>query len=173
MKTNVIILSLALLVAGSLAVEAQSLKVGYTNTDYILSKLPEAKQIESELKTHRDQLGAQLKSKQEEFERKYQSFIDGQATMTDVVKNDVQTELQGLQQSIKKFTTDAEKSMQNKQMQLLAPVYEKIDGGIKEVANEKGFSHVFSNGVLLYATEENDISDLVLANLGVTTNTNQ
>lgn len=173
MKTNVIILSLVLLMVGSIALEAQSLKIGYTNTDYILSKLPEAKQIESELKTHRDQLGAQLKSKQEEFERKYQSFIDGQATMTDVVKNDVQTELQGLQQSIKKFTTDAEKSMQNKQMQLLAPVYEKIDGGIKEVANEKGFSHVFSNGVLLYATEENDISDLVLANLGVTINTNQ
>ena len=102
MKTNVIILSLVLLVVGSIALEAQSLRIGYTNTDYILSKLPEAKQIESELKTHRDQLGAQLKSKQEEFERKYQSFIDGQATMTDVVKNDVQAELQGLQQSIKK-----------------------------------------------------------------------
>ena len=172
MKTNVMILSLALLVAGTLAVEAQSLKVGYTNTDYILSKLPEAKQIESELKTHRDQLGAQLKSKQEEFERKYKSFIDGQATMTDVVKNDVQVELQGLQQSIQKFATDAEKSMQNKQVQLLAPVYEKIDGGIKQVAKEKGFSHVFSNGVLLYATKENDISDLVLVNLGVTTGTN-
>ena len=172
MKTNVIMLSLALLVAGSLAVEAQSLKVGYTNTDYILSKLPEAKQIESELKTHRDQLGAQLKSKQEEFERKYQSFIDGQATMTDVVKNDVQVELQGLQQSIQQFTAEAEKSMQNKQIQLLAPVYEKIDGGIKQVAKEQGFSHVFSNGVLLYATEENDISDLVLANLGITSGTN-
>jgi len=172
MKANVIILSLALLVAGSFAVEAQSLRIGYTNTDYILSKLPEAKQIESELKTHRDQLGAQLKSKQEEFERKYQSFIDGQATMTDVVKNDVQVELQGLQQSIQKFATDAEKSMQNKQIQLLAPVYEKIDGGIKQVAKEQGFSHVFSNGVLLYATTENDISDLVLANLGVTTSTN-
>ena len=172
MKTHAIMLSLALMVVGSLAAQAQTLRIGYTNTDYILSQLPEAKQIESELKTHRDQLGAQLKSKQEDFERKYQSFIDGQATMTDVVKNDVQTELQALQQSIQTFATEAEKSLQNKQIQLLAPVYEKIDGGIKEVAKEKGFSHVFANGVLLYATQENDISDLVLAKLGISTSTN-
>ena len=172
MKAYTILLSLTLMVIGTLAIQAQTLRIGYTNTDYILSKLPESKQIESELKTHRDQLGAQLKSKQEEFERKYQSFIDGQATMTDVVKNDVQTELQSLQGSIQKFATEAEKSMQNKQIQLLAPVYEKIDGGIQEVAKEKGYSHVFANGVLLYATQENDISDLVLAKLGVETSTN-
>ncbi len=170
MKTNTILLFL--MVMSAVTVQAQTLRIGYTNTDYILSKLPESKQIESELKTHRDQLGAQLKSKQAEFERKYQSFIDGQATMTDVLKNDVQTELQALQGSIQKFAQEAERSLQNKQIQLLAPVYEKIDGSIKDVAKEQGFSHVFAKGVLLYATEENDISDLVLANLGVETSTN-
>ena len=172
MKANTILCSVALMVLGTFAVQGQGLKIGYTNTDYILSKLPEAKQIESELKTHREQLGAQLQSKQQEFERKYQSFIDGQATMTDVVKNDVQSELQELQASIQKFASEAEKSMQNKQIQLFAPVYEKIDGGIKEVAKEKGFSHVFAQGVLLFATTENDISDLVLAKLGVETTSN-
>jgi len=172
MKANTILLSLTLMVMGSFAVQAQVLRIGYTNTDYILSKLPEAKRIESELKTHRDQLGAQLKSKQDEFERKYQSFIDGQATMTDVVKNDVQSELQTMQGSIQTFAAEAEKSLQNKQMQLLAPVYEKIEGGIKTVAEEEGFSHVFAKGVLLFATQDNDISDLVLAKLGVETSNN-
>jgi len=172
MKSKNLILLLTLMIAVVFSVQAQTSKIGYTNTDYILSKLPEAKQIESELRTHRNQLGAQLKSKQEEFERKYQSFIEGQATMTDVVKTDVQNELQGLQESIQKFAAEAERSMQNKQVQLLAPVYEKIDGGIKEVAREHGFSHVFSHGVLLYASAENDISDLVLGKLGVVTTAN-
>ena len=172
MKPKNLWLLIVLMTAGSFTLQAQALKIGYTNTDYILSKLPETKQIESDLKTHRNQLGAQLKSKQEEFERKYQSFVDGQATMTDVVKNDVQTELQSLQESIQKFAAEAEKSMQNKQVQLLAPVYEKIDGGIKEVAKEHGYSHVFSQGVLLFATEEFDISDLVLTKLGVETTSN-
>ena len=172
MKANKILLSLCFMVVGTLAMQAQALKIGYTNTDYIISKLPEAKQIESELKTHREQLGAQIQSKRQEFERKYKSFVDGQATMTDVVKNDVQNELQELQASIQKFAAEAEKSLQNKQIQLLTPVYEKIDGGIKEVAKEQGYSHVFAQGVLLFATAEYDISDLVLAKLGVETSTN-
>jgi len=172
MKVRTILLLTTMMVAGVMTSQAQGLKIGYTNTDYILSKLPEAKQIESDLKTHREQLGTQLRSKQQEFERKYKSFVDGQATMTDVVKRDVQVELQGMQESIQKFAQEAEKSMQNKQVQLLAPVYEKIDGGIKEVAKEHGFSHVFSQEVLLYATKENDISDLVLAKLGVETSAN-
>lgn len=172
MKANTLFLLIGLMFASTLVNQAQSLKIGYTNTDYILSKMPETKQIESELNTHMNQLGAQLKSKQEEFERKYQSFIDGQATMTDVVKSDVQSELQALQASIQKFAAEAEKSMQNKQIQLLAPVYEKIDGGIMEVAKEQGYSHVFSHGVLLFATRENDISDLVLAKLGIDTTSN-
>lgn len=172
MKANSILLSIILMVLGTLATQAQALKIGYTNTDYIISKLPEAKQIESELKTHREQLGAQLQSKQQEFERKYQSFIDGQATMTDVVKNDVQNELQELQASIQKFAAEAEQSLQNKQIQLLAPVYEKIDGGIKEVAKEQGYNYVFAQGVLLFATAEDDISDRVLTKLGVQTSTN-
>jgi outer membrane protein len=172
MKPKKLLLLGLFVAAGAFSLQAQALKIGYTNTDYILSKLPETKQIESDLKTHRNQLGAQLQSKQEEFERKYKSFVDGQATMTDVVKNDVQIELQALQESIQKFAAEAEKSMQNKQVQLLAPVYEKIDGGIQEVAKEHGYSHVFSQGVLLYATEEFDISDLVLTKLGVETTSN-
>lgn len=168
MKAYTLLLT-TVLVLGSLSLQAQGLKIGYTNADYILSKMPEAKQIESELKTHQEQLGVQLKSKREEFERKYQSFLDSQATMTDVVRNDVQQELQTMQQSIQKFASEADRSLKNKQIQLLSPVYQKIDSIIQSVALEHGFSHVFSNETLLYATEENDISNLVLAKLGIDT----
>ncbi len=157
----------AVLVMFGYSASAQGLKIGYTNADYILSKLPEAKQIESDLKTHQEQLGSQLKSKQEEFERKYQYFMETQNTMTEVVRNDAQQELQTMQASIQKFAGEAEQSIKNKQLQLLSPIYEKIDSTIKVVAKEHGFSHVFNNGALLYASKENDISDLVLVKLGV------
>jgi len=162
---TLLITVLCLLSAASL--QAQELKIGYTNADYILSRMPESKQIESELKTHQEQLAAQLQSKQEELERKIDYFQKTAETMTEVVRNDAQRELQSMQANLQKFATDADQSIKNKQVQLLAPVYEKIDSTIKEVAAENGFSHVFSNGALLYAAAENDISDLVLAKLGV------
>ena len=166
MKAYTILLTLVLSL-GAISLQAQGLKIGYTNADYILSKLPEAKQIESELKTHQEQLGAQLQSKQEELQRKLDYFQKTSDTMTEVVRNDAQRELQTMQAGIQKFAQEADQSIKNKQLQLLTPVYEKIDSTIKIVAEENGFSHVFSNGALLFTSEENDISNLVLAKLGV------
>ncbi len=165
------ILSLTALVG---VAQSSSLKIGYTNVDYILSKLPEAKQIESDLKTHEEQLGAQLQSKMKEFEEKYKVFMETQETMEPVIRNDKQTELQTLQTNIQKFQQEAEKSLQQKQVELLKPAYEKIQASIDQVAKENGYTHIFSNDaggvpILLYATEQDDISNLVLAKLGVTT----
>jgi outer membrane protein len=166
MKANTLLLTILCLL-GAASLQAQELKIGYTNADYILSQMPEAKQIESELKTHQEQLAAQLQSKQEEFQRKYDYFNKTAETMTEVVRNDAQRELQAMQANLQKFASEADQSIKNKQVQLLSPVYEKIDSTIKEVAAENGFSHVFSNGALLYASAENDISNLVLAKMGI------
>lgn len=174
MKTTKYIVAFTLLSLIGFAAQAQSdgLKIGYTNIDYILSKMPEAKQIQSELKTHEDQLGTQLQGRMKEFEDKYKVFMEGQEDMNEVVRNDKQTELQELQSSIQKFQQEAEKSLQAKQVELLKPAYEKIQTVIDEVAKENGFTHIFSNDaagapILLFAPEENDISKLVLAKMGV------
>ena len=176
MKFLKVFLTLSALCLAVTTVNAQSasLKIGYTNVDYILSKLPEAQQIESELKTHEEQLGAQLQAKMKEFEEKYKTFMETQESLTPVIRNDKQTELQTLQTNIQKFQQEAEKSLQQKQVELLKPAYEKIQNSIDQVAKENGFTHIFSNDaggvpILLYATDEDDISNLVLANLGVTT----
>jgi len=165
--------SICCLMVFTATAQSANLKIGYTNVDYILSQLPEAKQIESQLKTHEEQLGAQLQSKMKEFEDKYKSFMETQESLTPVIRNDKQTELQTLQTNIQQFQQEAEKSLQQKQVELLKPAYDKIQTSIDVVAKENGFTHVFSNDaggvpILLFATEEDDISELVLANLGVT-----
>ena len=174
MKTTKHIIAVAILtlVAFSAQAQSSSLKIGYTNMDYILSKMPETKQIEAELKTHEDQLGTQLQSRMKEFEDKYKVLMEGQETMNETVRNDKQAELQELQNSIQKFQQEAQQSLQAKQVELLKPAYEKIQKTIDEVAKENGFTHVFSNDasgvpILLFASEENDISNLVLAKIGV------
>ena len=176
MKVSRLFLTLGICLLAVLSVQAQSteLKIGYTNVDYILSKLPELKQIESELKTHEEQLGAQLQSKMKEFEEKYKVFVEGSETMDPVILSDKQTELQNLQASIQKFQQEAEQSLQAKQQELLDPAYKKIQSSIDAVAKENGYTHVFSNSsagapILLYAQKQDDISNLVLAHLGIST----
>jgi len=165
-----ILLSAALSIVG-LGLMAQ-LKIGYTNADYVLSLMPEAKQIESDLTTYESQLQNQLKSKYEEFQTKAADYQQNGATMIDAVRADKETELQNMQQEIQAFEQQAQQSLANKRNQLVSPAYEKIGTAIEQVAKENGYTHVLSSGspglsVLLYAREEDNISDLILKKLGI------
>jgi outer membrane protein len=170
MKTRLIITLLATIVAFG-AVQAQ--KIGYTNAEYILGLLPEAKQIEADLTAYEKQLQNQLEAKYKMMQSKIAEYQANEATYNDLIKADKQNEITGMQQSLQEFQANAEQSMIKKRNDLLAPAVEKIGNAIKEVAEANGYSHVFSAGspgfdVLLYAREEDDVSNLVLQKLGVT-----
>lgn len=150
-------------------------KIGYTNVDYVLSQMPESKQIEADLKAYSNQLEAQLKSKYQEFETKGQAYQKGAATMTDVVKADKEKELMALRTSIEEFQKNADASLQKKQQSLMEPALDKLQKAIDDVAKENGYTYVFNSDagfgttpVLLHGPEDGNISDLVLKKMGVT-----
>jgi outer membrane protein len=155
---------------------AQNQKIGYTNLEYILAQLPEAKQIESQLKEFEKQLQNQLQSKYTEYEQKLDAYKKGQATMAEIVKQDKEQELMALQNNIREFEEKAQNEMQNKQVALLEPVLNKIQKAIDKVADTNGYAFVLSthtdmgaSAIILYAkNKEDNISDLVLKELGVT-----
>lgn len=173
MKTKVLSL-LVVLMAGALSLSAQeSLKIGYTNADYVLSMLPEAKQIDAELKAYEKQLQNQIQAKYNDLQAKMADYQENAASWDDLIRTNKEEEIQTLQQGIQKFSVDAETSMGNKRNQLLKPVYEKIGNAIEQVAKENSYTHIFSAGtpgfdVLLYAREQDDVSDLILKKLGIT-----
>ncbi len=167
----------ALLVAGSFfAPNAQAqapLKIGFTSVEYVLSQMPESKQIESDLKTYGTQLEAQLKTKTTEYQTKLEAYNKAGGTMTAVVKADTEKELTRLGQSIQEFQQTAQQSMQQKQQTLLRPVLDKIQKNIDAVATENGYTYVLnsdsgSNPILLHGPKDGDISDIILKKMGIT-----
>jgi len=154
---------------------ATSLKIGYTNVEYILALMPESKRIESELKTHSTQLESQLQNMVKEFEAKGEAYQKGASTMTDVVRAAKEKELMTSRGSIEEFQKNAEVSLQKKQQTLLEPAYKKLQQAIDEVSKENGYTYVFNsdagygtNAILLHAPEDGNISDLVLKKMGIT-----
>ena len=149
-------------------------KIGYAEWDYIFSQLPEFKQIDNDLKTHGDQLQAQLQAKYKEYETKLKTYQASASTMVDAVRRDKETELTQLQENIQKFQQDAEASLRKKQSDLMEPVYAKVGKAIEEVAKENGYSFIINpqlvggGDILLYNDEKYNISTLVLKKLGIT-----
>ncbi len=173
MKNKGLFVLIILLTAFTFNAKSQ-VKIGYTNAEYILSFMPEAKQIEAELKDYQTQLSTQLDSKMKEFQEKAAAYQRDAPNMIPEVRADKEQELQNLQQSIQKFQQDAQTSLQKKQAELLQPAYDKIQKAIDKVAKEQGYGYILNSGqpevgihILLYAREEDNISNLVLKELGI------
>jgi outer membrane protein len=152
-------------------------KIGYAESDYILSQLPEFKKVDSELKTHGTQLENQMRAKYEDYQSKVKAYQALPATTPEAIKVDKERELAAIQENIEKFKQDAQTSYQKKTADLMDPVYKKIGKAIEDVAKENGFSFIINpqitNGgdILLFSDEKYNISDLVLRKLGVTPQT--
>lgn len=165
-----ILLSTAMAIVG-FGLMAQ-LKIGYTNVEYVLSLMPEAKQIESDLKSYEKQLSTRLEAKYKDYQTKAADYQQNGQTMAEDVRADVENELLSMQQSIQQFEADAQQKLANKQNEYLQPVFEKIGVAIEQVSKENGYTHVFSMNssgisILLYAREEDNVTNLVLKKLGI------
>lgn len=174
-KFRVALAAAALTFTTATATQAQTaapLKIGYTSVQYVLSQMPESKQIESQLKDYSTQLKGQLDAKSNEFRTKVEAYQKGGATMTDVVKADKEKELQNLQQSIQEFQQNAEVSLQQKQQTLLKPALDKLQKNIDAVADENGYTYILNSDgdspLLLHGPKDGDVSDLILKKMGIT-----
>ncbi len=163
-----------LLAANLKAQDSAELKIGYTNVNYILGLLPESAVITAEINSYQSQLQTQLETKYREFQDKLNDYQQKASTgemIPDVMK-EKEAELSSMRDSIQKFQSDANTSIRNKQAELLKPAYDKIQNAINEVARENGYTHVFSYDlgsfpVLLYIKDEDNLTDLILAKLGI------
>ena len=78
-KINILIVGLLL---STLTSFSQNIKIGYTNVEYILSFLPETKQVQAEVQAYGTQLQNQLQSKITDFQSKAEVFQREAASMT-------------------------------------------------------------------------------------------
>jgi outer membrane protein len=168
---------LFVLAMGTLATQAQtataSSKIGFADVDYIFSQMPEAKQIDTELKSTQTQLKNRIDAKTQEFQKKLADYQANLNTMLDAVRANTERELQQLQENLQQLQQDAQTTIQNKQAELMEPVYKKVGKAIEDVAKENGYTFILNQqigglDVILYGDEKNDVSNLVLKKLGVT-----
>jgi len=150
-------------------------KIGYTNVDYIIGKLPESKVMQNQLEVTKAQLDKALGETYKEAQEKYEAYQKNGANMTDVIRADKEKELQNLQTRIQEMQNNAQTSLQTKQQQLLEPILTKVNNAIQEVGKESGFLYILNMDagagttpiILFAASEENNATNLILRKLGV------
>lgn len=148
-------------------------RIGYASMQYIMSQLPEMKEIQADMKSSETQFRSQIQERSQKLQQQYQEFNQNANAMADTVRQRRQEELQKAMEDLQKFQQDAQVTLQNKEKLYMAPLYLKVTKAISEVAKENGFAIILTDKlnnypVLLYQQPQTDVSNLVLKKFGVT-----
>lgn len=155
----------------------KSLRIGYTNLEVVLSYLPEAQQVEQQLRTYERKVIEQLNIKQSYLQTKVEEYTELKQAgkLTAAQEEERRKEIMKLDEEIKRFQEESEQNYLKKKAELLQPIIDKLQKALDELAVAEGYDYILNNsnstGVafILHGPKEHDVTEKLLKKLGVDT----
>ncbi|HRI23585.1 MAG TPA: OmpH family outer membrane protein [Ferruginibacter sp.] len=156
------------LILGVLGASAQT-KIGYINTDELISLMPEAARVDSQLREYQLSLQQMGQTLQIDADKKRDDFFKDSATLSETMKQVRREELVKLYTRLQDYEQEAQQKASQFAQTKIGPVREKALEAIKTVAKEKGYTYVLdeSSNALLVAPPGDDLLPAVKAKLGI------
>jgi outer membrane protein len=144
-------------------------KIGHVDFNTLLQAMPGIDSVKIKLQGYQKTLTDQMDAMKSEFENKYMDYQSQSATMSDLIKQTKEKELQDLQGRIDAFQQKAQTDLQAKQAELVQPFIDKAKVAVKEVAKENKYTYILNSieDVVLYSETSDDIMPLVKKKLGI------
>ncbi|MBK6378686.1 MAG: OmpH family outer membrane protein [Chitinophagaceae bacterium] len=158
----------AVMALGMMTTSAQT-KIGYINTDELMSIMPEAAKINSDLNEYQTTLQQQGITLQKEAETKRDQFFKDSATFSNSKKEIIRDELVKLYTRLQGYDQEIQEKAQKYAQEKIAPVRAKALDAIKAVAKEKGYTYVIdeASSSLLVMPPGDDLLPAVKTKLGI------
>lgn len=161
-----------LTVASYTVANAQTLKFGHIDLQALVQVMPERTAAETEFNSFQGELEEILGEMQKDYQEKLAAFEAMGEDVSEIKRNAKIGEIQDVQQRIQNYQVTAQQQIQQKQAELLSPVFDKAEKAIEEVAKEQGLIYVFDSGAgnrtILYKSNQSvDVLPLVKAKLGI------
>lgn len=143
-------------------------KIGTINTEFVISKMPELKEVQSKMEDYNKELRRKIQNKYTEYQKLVQKFEEEKDSLNDVMKKIRENEIYDMEESIKKLQNNSEQAVRVKRNELMRPLYEKIGVAIEKIVQEKNYTQIFNeNNGLVYGSPEHDLTEEVLNEMGI------
>ena len=144
-------------------------KFGHVNTQEIIQAMPEYSKAKTEIDALQAQYEADLKSMQDELQKKGEAFDKEQATLPDNIKQRRQQELQDMYTKIQQSYQDNQQALAKASQEKMAAIQSKVLEAIKSVGQTGGYIYIMEDNSLPYisTTLSTDVTAQVKAKLGL------
>lgn len=183
-KIKLLILSLFILVLGgtvnsqnfnqpqdtSQSQNFQQIKIGYVNSDVILSQFPEREQATKQLLALNEEYKSELQLMQSEYNKKYSDYITYQSSLAENIKLRRMQELTELENRMQEFMTMAQQDIEFQEKEKLEPLKQQINEAIRLVGIEQNFTVIYdlaNPGIAFVSPMAEDANSYVKQKLGI------
>ncbi len=145
MKQFKTLLFAAVLFIGAVSFSQAQSKVAHINTQDLVSAMPEMKAAQSQMEQLGKTYEAEIKELATALQNKMKVYDAEAATQTDKENAKRVQEVQSMENNIRQYQGNAQKDMQQKELDLLKPITEKAKAAILKVARAQGFDYVLDS----------------------------
>ncbi|MDE5561652.1 MAG: OmpH family outer membrane protein [Bacteroidaceae bacterium] len=154
--------------------KTQAIIIGQISSNSILPHMPQYKAVQQNMKTLKEQYEAEAKKSENDFQRKFEEFMQGQKEFPQTILEKRQNELQAMLETNATFRIKVQALLADAEKAMMADVRSEMNDVIATVAKERGVSIVFDidggsvpfivNGLAM------DLTDAVIQQLGIEEN---
>ena len=145
MKKTIIIMVLAVMVqAGYAQSNTMSMKFGYLSFEMVMKSMPEYAAMQTNLAQLREQYEAEQKRVEDDFNKKYEEFLDGQAGFPKTILQKRQSELQEMLDKNIAFKKESQQLLANAESTMMEDLKSTITAALVELGQERGYAFILN-----------------------------
>lgn len=137
--------SIILFIGVFLGISAQenTFRFGYLSYEGAIQSMPDYAIVQKKMKTLQEQYQAETLRVEDEFNRKYEDFLEGQREFPRTILQKRQTELQELMEKNIQFKEQGRQELADAEREALAPLRIRLIELLSTIGREKGFAFIY------------------------------
>lgn len=148
----------------SLTANAQT-RFGYFSFDNVLKSMPDYVMAQRSIDDLRQKYDAEMKRAEDEFNSKYEEFLDVQKDLVPAILRKRQAELQEMMQKNINFKNESQRLLKQAEADAFAPVKNKLYNALTKVGQAQGYAFILNTDgdACLYVNPEmgEDATELI------------
>ena len=142
MKRLILLIFAMVALTASAQDSTRVVQFGYLNYRQALESMPQYALVQKKMADLRSQYEAEMQRVTEEFNRKYEEFLEGQHEFPKTILQKRQTELQELMTRNVAFKEESRKQLAEAEREALAPLKTRLAETVAKIASDRGLALV-------------------------------
>jgi outer membrane protein len=136
-------LILFLLLLATMPAMAQSeLKFGFLSYNIVMQAMPEYAAMQNSMAELREKYEAEQKRVENDFNKKYEEFLDGQKSFPKTILQKRQSELQEMLDKNVAFKKESQRLLKQAEEDAMAPIQARLATALDTIGKERGFAFI-------------------------------